>query len=157
MAPLLYSVDTSALLDGRSRYYPETTFVRLWEQIDGLIDEKRFFASEEVFEELKARDDDVKNWVGDRSERFLVATDDSVAAAVKEILAQFPRLVGELKGRNRADAFVIAVARQKGAAVVTGERGGTVERPKIPYVCGQLDVECITFLAVVTSEGWKYP
>lgn len=156
MASLRYSVDTSALLDGRARYYPPTTFVRLWKQIDELIDDARFFASEEVHEELKVRDDDTAAWVKARFDSLIVETTESITVGVKEVLRQFPRLVGELKGRNRADAFVIEVARQLDAAVVTGELGGTAARPKIPYICEQLDIECITFLDLIKNEGWQY-
>jgi len=46
-----------------------------------------------------------------------------------------------MKGRNRADAFVIAVARLQGAVVVTGEgANGTEDKPKIPYICQELKV-----------------
>lgn len=34
--PPVYSVDTSALIDGLERYYPEDTFPALWERIDEL-------------------------------------------------------------------------------------------------------------------------
>ncbi|MEK7153667.1 MAG: DUF4411 family protein [Patescibacteria group bacterium] len=73
------------------------------------------------------------------------------------ILGSFPKLVANMKGRNRADAFVIAVARVKGATVVTGEGpDGNQNRPKIPYICQQLNVPCVRFLEIVRLEGWKF-
>jgi hypothetical protein len=60
------------------------------------------------------------------------------------------------KGKNRADAFVIAVAQLKKGIVVTGEVNGTTDRPKIPYICSQLGVPCIRFLDLLKREGWKF-
>ncbi len=48
-----YCVDTSALIDGLERYYPEANFPGLWQNIDSLIEDSRFLISEEVWEELQ--------------------------------------------------------------------------------------------------------
>ena len=39
--------------------------------------------------------------------------------------------------------------------VVSGEKPGTKENPKIPYVCAAEKVPCITFLGLIQAEGWK--
>ena len=63
----------------------------------------------------------------------------------------------QLKNRNRADPFVIALAELRGATVVTGEGSdGTERRPKIPYVCQQRDIPCIRFLQFIQDEGWTF-
>lgn len=54
-----------------------------------------------------------------------------------------------LKGRNRADPFVIGVAQIKGAIVVTGETGGSANQPKIPYVCNDVGLDCVGFLDII--------
>ncbi len=48
-----YSADTSALIDGLERYYPETHFPALWEKVDELVAESRLIISEEVWEEVQ--------------------------------------------------------------------------------------------------------
>lgn len=58
----IYSVDTSALIDGLERYYPEDSFPALWERVDDLIDRGRFLMSDEVWEEATAKDLAVKRW-----------------------------------------------------------------------------------------------
>jgi hypothetical protein len=156
--PRLYSADTSALIDGLERYYPEETFPALWREIDSLIAARRFMISEEVWEEARVRDAAAKAWCESRGKESMTApTDEDVVQAVQDILQAFPRLVNNQKGRNRADAFVIAVARLKNAIVVTGEgAGGTQERPRIPYICDQLGIECIRFLDIIRLEGSKF-
>lgn len=158
MSPTLYSVDTSALLDGLERYYPESMFPGLWERIDGLIGAGRFFISEEVWTEARVHDAATKAWCDTRGKDSLaVSTDAVVTREVTGILTQFPKLVANMKGRNRADAFVIAVARLRKATVVTGEGSdGTENRPKIPYICQQLGVPCIRFMDLIRAEGWQF-
>ncbi len=47
---------------------------------------------------------------------------DAVQIEASQILAQFPRLVGERKLRTSADPFVIALARVEGFQLVTDEK-----------------------------------
>ena len=58
----IYSVDTSALLDGLERYYPEESFPALWDKVDELIAAGRFIVSEEVWEEARTHDAAAKTW-----------------------------------------------------------------------------------------------
>jgi hypothetical protein len=77
---------------------------------------------------------------------MFVPLDTAQMDCVREILAAFPRLVGELAERNRADPFVIALAKVRRLTVVTEERGGTENRPRIPFVCAHFGVPCMTTL-----------
>ncbi len=122
-----------------------------------LVDEGRFLMSEEVVEEIKKKTAAVSAWCKPRETRMVVRTTNAVANTVTEILDQHKRLVMNLKGRNRADPFVVAVAKIRGAIVVTGEGSdGTADRPKIPYVCAQLGIPCIRFLDVIRREKWRF-
>ena len=154
----LYSVDTSALIDGLERYYPEDTFPALWERVDELIAVGRFVMSEEVWDEARARDEAAKRWCDSRGKaRMVVPTDGAILNEVTNIVGRYPKLVKNLKGRNRADAFVVAVARIRSGVVVTGESAnGTADRPKIPYICSQMGLKCVRFLELVKLEGWKF-
>jgi len=96
----LYSVDTSALIDGLERYYPEKTFPALWKHVDGLIASGRFVISEEVWDEARTRDAAAKRWCDTHDKRQLVVpTDTEVIRVVQGILADYPRLVNNQKGR----------------------------------------------------------
>jgi O-methyltransferase involved in polyketide biosynthesis len=157
-ATTVYSFDTSALIDGLERFYPEEQFETLWQRVDELVEAGRFVVSEEAWEEARVKDAAVKTWCEARKkESMVVATDSKVAAEVKNILAAYPNLVKAMKNRNRADAFVIAVGSIRGATVVTGEGSdGTQSKPKIPFVCAGRGVPCIRFLDVIRGEGWKF-
>lgn len=155
---LLYSIDTSALIDGLERYYPAARFPSLWARVDELIANGRFLLSEEVWEEVQVKDAAAREWCNQRrKEDIVVPTDVAVARAVQEVNGASPRLVMNLKGRNRADPFVIAVARVRGCTVVTGEASdGTADRPRIPYVCTLMNIDCIRLLDLINRENWTF-
>jgi len=157
LSSALYSLDTSALMDGMLRNYPPTVFPELWRRIDDLVTSGRFLVSEEVWLEARDHDDDLARWLKPRLDQIMIPTDDTVADEVRSILREHSRLVMNGRGRNRADPFVIAVARLRGATVVTGEgTDGTEARPKIPYICHSMDINCIRFLQILQSEGWTF-
>ena len=61
------------------------------------------------------------------------------------------------RNRSIADPFVIAVAKVRKMAVVTGEkRKGNPARPKIPDVCAAYGIKCLSLLELMKSEGWKF-
>ena len=159
MTKTIYSLDTSALMDGMIRHYPQASFPTLWGQIETLVQEGRLLASEEVFEDIRRHDDQLKAWLDARESQMVVATDNQIASKVSEILGKHPRIVANMKGRNRSDPFVIAVAAIRGATVVTGEGSdGNANKPKIPFICSELApiVPCMRFLEIVTAEGWVF-
>ena len=153
-----YSVDTSALIDGLERDYPEDVFPELWVKVDELVAAGRFFISEEVFEEVKKKDAVVKAWCsGLRESRIVIPTDAAIVAETQRILDVYPRLVMQMKGRNRADPFVIALASLRKAVVLTGEvDNGVPNRPRIPYVCNQEGIPSMRFLDMIRAEGWRF-
>jgi hypothetical protein len=139
------------------RFYPEDCFPAVRNRIDGIIAEGRFLISDEVWEEIQKRDAVVKAWCQPRLAAIVAATDRRIATAVQQILTKYPRLTMSMKGRNRADPFVIAVAMVHKAVVVTGEANtGTEARPRIPYVCSELTVPCTSFLELIRTEGWTF-
>ena len=111
---------------------------------------------DEVLSELSQKDDEVHKWAKKNSAMF-VPLDAEVQQATTEILARFPRLVGAMKDRNRADPFVIALAKIKQAVVVTGEKSiGTRDRPRIPIVCDHYGIGHRTLLQLIREKGWTF-
>src|SRR5262245_24715075 len=130
-----YCVDTSAWLDGWQRHYPKDVFPSLWAKLDALIVTGDIIATEEVYVELQRKSDDLHDWIKDRKQ-MLVPLDERIQTRAAELLAEYPRLVDTLRGRSRADPFVIATAMERAAVVVTGEPlTGKMDKPRIPDVC----------------------
>jgi len=154
--PPTYSFDTSALIDGLERYYPEETFPGLWENVDGLVRAGRFLISEEVWDEACHCDAAVRDWATPRKDSIVVPTDAEIASLVATIGQRYPTWTAD--GRNQADPFVVAIALARVAIVVTGEKSnaGSDARPKIPYACRALGVRSVSFLDFVRNEGWVF-
>lgn len=151
-----YSVDTSALLDGWVRYYPPDVFPGVWGRLEELVRRGHLRATEEVLVELEKKQDEVFAWARRQSEMF-IAIDEPIQPHVRVILRDFPKLLDTRTNRSGCDPFVIALARQNGWTVVTGERRtGRPDRPNIPDVCEALGLPCFSLLELIRREGWTF-
>lgn len=88
----MYSIDASALIDGWSRYYPQDVMPTLWDRVDGLIEDGRLFATDEVFTEIKRGDDGLVGWSKKRKSMF-IAPDKAVEEGVRKIVNRFPAFI----------------------------------------------------------------
>lgn len=151
---MIYSVDTSALMDMWARYYPPDVFGTLWQRLDGLVQEGRFLVIDEVLRELEKKDDALHKWVKARP-AMVVPLDVSIQRRATQIINLFPTLAqsgGVMRGR--ADPFVIALAQERGLTVVTAENEKP-SKPKIPDACKALGIPCTTLVKLFRAEGWQ--
>jgi len=149
-----YCLDTSALID-LNRQYPCDVFRSLWEDLEQLISACRVVAPQEVFEELCPKDDALLAWAKKHKYLFVELTEQQ-AQIVTDILKKFPTLIDPTKTIADADPFVIAVARWGQCAVVTSERPGSSNRPKIPDVCNYYRIRCISLVEFFREQRWEY-
>jgi len=142
-----YSFDTSAFVDPWRRYYPRdiSVFKPIWERIDALIDDGTIVATEFVKVELERKDDEVLEYVKSK-QNLIIPLDDEQQDHVAEIVNRFPNWINPHSQRNKADPFVMALARSMGLTVVTYEKNGGESNVKIPYACAQFDVPCLHYL-----------
>lgn len=52
--------------------------------------------------------------------------------------------------------FVIALAEQHDLVVVTSEKRGSPDHPKIPLVCEWRGVQCMNVVSFFRAEGWTF-
>jgi hypothetical protein len=150
-----YCIDTSALIEAWQVDYPIDNFPGFWKRMEGLIADDRLIAPEEVLRETKKRSDELHAWLSAHKEMFQ-ELEEAVQVEAANVLAQFPRLVGERKLRTSADPFVIAHARVAGLQIVTDEKPtGSLQRPNIPDVCTALKMPpCMPIVGVIRAEKW---
>ena len=150
----VYCIDTSSLIAAWQERYPIENFPAFWTKVDDLINSGRLVAPIDVFYETKKRSDELHAWLKKRPAMFR-ELEDAIQIAAAQVLAQFPRLVGEKKLRSSADPFVIALARIEGFQLVTEEKPtGSPTRPNIPDVCAEIEVTPINLLQLIRAEGW---
>jgi hypothetical protein len=149
----IYCIDTSSLISAWSERYPIKNFPGFWKQFDGLIEDGRLVSPEEVRLEIIKKSEGLDVWVKQHRDMF-IALDEDLQLTVRDILTEFRLLTKNLPGRNSADPFVIALAKMKNYTVVTEEGLGSVNRPRIPFVCEHYKIKCINILGLIKAENW---
>jgi hypothetical protein len=153
---VLYSFDTSAILNGRRDLFRPTVFQSLWCQIEDAIGDGQIRSVDEVRRELAKRDDDAKRWA-DAQDGLFCPLSQPIQDAAKQILSLYPNLVQQGGKRSGADPFVIALAMVNSGAVITEENAtGNIARPRIPDVCDALGVPCVTLMGYIEAQGWTF-
>ena len=87
--------------------------------MDGLATAGNLLVPEEVYEELSAQDDDLLEWVKQRSGAIVIPTTRAVMLEARAVLADHEELTKTGTGRGKADPFVIALGTLRGFPVVT--------------------------------------
>ena len=155
-----YSIDTSAMVDWWVRYYPPNTFSGLLPRMEQLIADGRLRASREVRDELEKRNDPCFRWAKNQAD-FFVESDALIQSVVTELMGAYFNPKKPDKGVSGADPFVIglaAVQKPQPWVVVTGEKPGSLENPKIPWVCKYFEprpLRTIGFLELIVEENWR--
>lgn len=126
----------------------------MWRALEAMIAAGQLCASEDVLHELERQDDELVTWAKAQVGLF-VPMDGAIEAAVKRVV-QIPNVVKGLSTDNWADPFVVAVAIVRQGTVVSRERPGSPQRPKIPYLCGQLGVPHVSLEDFVDGQGWQF-
>jgi hypothetical protein len=156
---VLYSIDTSSLIEAWRQFPPE--FIgTLWEErFPALIQMGDLRATKEVRVELERHSSELVKWaLADDQDDLFVEVDEEIQKIVTEILGTHPRLIDPETLRSGADPFVIGLARCGGATVVTEEKPSRdpVNNPKIPDVCAHYDVRCIDIRDLIRDEDWDW-
>jgi Domain of unknown function (DUF4411) len=152
----IYCSDTSTLIQSWVWDYRPSVFIGVWERLEAMVEEETRISSSEVLLELAKKQDEVHKWAKRRTKMF-VQIDEAVQNEVRAVLRAYPRLIDTKKGRSGADPFVIALARIRGASVLTDERpSGNLNKPKIPDVCQALGVECYRISDMFERQGLTF-
>ncbi|KLO33086.1 DUF4411 family protein [Mycobacterium haemophilum] len=153
---MLYSFDTSAILNGRRDLFRPIVFRTLWSLIEDAIAAGQIRSVDEVQRELARRDDDAKQWANAQTNLFC-PLDLPIQQSAPQILRLHPSLVKQGGRRSGADPFVIALAMVNSGTVVTEENAtGNMTKPHIPDICGELGVPCLNLMEYIEAQGWTF-
>lgn len=152
-AATVYCIDTSALIAAWYERYKPNRFPKLWIELASLVEAKRLVSSTLVLRECsKTRTEELRRWLKDREAMFL-DPDDTVQGQVQHIVNTYTGLVAAGKDKFQADPFVIALAKVGGYTVIT-EESGVGSLRKIPGVCNDMKVPCISLMQLIDAEDW---
>ena len=88
---------------------------------------------------------------------MVVPIDSDIQSHVTQIMSKYGRLIDTKRNRSGCDPWVIGLAKARGFTVVTAEKAsGSLAKPKIPDVCGELGIPCIEIVDFFRKQGWKW-
>ena len=150
-----YVFDTNIFIT-LQRKQPMDTYPIVWEKMGQLMEDGIVISSREVYDEIIPGKDTLAEWVKQRKEYFLPTT-TYIQQLTRDILYKHRGLVEGGKKANSADPFVIALARQKNATVVTEEgKNGSLSAPQIPDVCEKEQIDCIDFITFLRRNAVSF-
>ena len=154
-----FCLDTNVFVQAWNGYYAMDFFPDYWESFDRYAQKGIIFSTEEVKREISTIDDELNNWLSSRG-YFFKPIDEKVQEYLEEVFKdeRHHRLVDSVKGRSKADPWVIAHALAEHAIVVTKEESAppNTSRIKIPNVCDDLGIEWINDYDLIRQLGLKF-
>jgi hypothetical protein len=136
--------------------YPRNIFSSMWNDLEKAIKSGQIVSPEAVKRELLVYDDEIAKWAKGTDGLFHDPTDE-VLERVGKLMKSFPDLINHSSDRDQADPYVIAVAQEVGAIIVTEETSKrSNKKAKIPGVCKELNISCMNLFSMLESFGWKY-
>ena len=153
----LYVIDTCAILDWLRRYYPKDVFPVLWHKLNSLITSRRMISPYEVFKEIEIGDDWILEWANQHKYMFLSPSANEQKYVSTIIIGNKIKAPKRKRSGLWADPWVVALAWDRQAIVVTGEQpAGSSPPSKIPDMCRILGIECTDLLGMMRREKWTF-
>ncbi len=152
----IYCIDTSALVEMWRVTHRPQTFPSLWQDLEKLIKAGKLVSPEEVFEEIKKRDDDLFNWCKQNKSLFKRIDQEQIRELI-EIEKKLENF-GHFDREHDADPWVLALASVKDGIVISQEKyTGDFKNPsRIPDACRALEIPHKKPSDFFEKEGFEY-
>lgn len=157
LAGAIYLVDTNSWIKVQEMDVPEERREALWQRLEALAGEGRIRTVQVVIEEAKRNSPEahgrlkvLKQYADFEIRKREQLADPEERRVLREVEQRSRTLARNTKGREKADAYLIAAAETRGFTVVSEEGNGA---GKIPDVCRQRGAACVALLELVVGEG----
>lgn len=159
-----YIIDSCSLID-LNKHSPIDVFPGLWKKIGDLINSDTMISHIEVFNEITQQDDVLSEWAKKYKKIFRNVTPRQ-SEIVREILKKYPSFVKK-DSTYDADPWLVALAKEvqenpqqtlfysvKRLVVTEESLKGT--KIKVPFVCKEFGIDCVSRIEMIRQEGWKF-
>lgn len=137
---MAYFLDADVFIQAKNRHYGFDFCPAFWDWLVVANGEERVFSIERVGGELRAGNDQLAEWAGERGDGFFLKPDDRMVPALREVALWArdqdyePAAVSTFL--EDADYYLVAQALALDAVVVTHEVfAATTKKIKIPNAC----------------------
>ncbi|MDK8685466.1 DUF4411 family protein [Corynebacterium pseudodiphtheriticum] len=161
----MYLVDTNILLNAFN-YYPRSVFPSYWKVFEARLSSGEFCVHEQVYEELKKKDDDKIRWLEATVPKDRLLTKDSAELGLYAEFTQWARFERNPAYQtkavrdflNHADSWLVASAAARRLTLLTNETASPqkINRVKIPDAAAAFGVSCYTNLEFLKSENIQF-
>ena len=156
-----YLLDTNTFIEAKNRYYPFDVVPAYWEWIDKSNSVGTVFSIQPVYDELLRKSDQLEKWARKRKNDLFISMDSDDEPNLIEVSNWLrnseydPTAI--TKFLSKADYYLIVRAMTLGCTVVTHEKSeNSLNRVKIPNVCEQFDVKCISLFEMLRRENARF-
>jgi len=147
-------VDSSIFIKLK-REQPEDIYPTLWKRMADLLSSGTAVVHKEALDELDRKADGLGSWV--KQQDCIVDANDTQFNRVIDITNAHPGWVNEQ--RNAADPWIIALAADTEAVIVTDEKPNKATSDsnlKLPTVAAEHNVNCIDIPTWLRELKWQF-
>ena len=146
-----YVMDSNCIIEGRNSVYAKDIFPSLWRNVEDLVANGELYIPKEVINELTVKYDDPASWVKTQQSKIKPLSDEQQSG----INDAYAKLVNQWPNKSEgADLWVISAAKVLEATVVTQEK--PPGKDKIPTICHEMGLDCISLMELMRREGWAF-
>lgn len=163
----MYLLDADVLIFAKNSYYPIDSVPQFWEWIHEMSKENKVKIPREMYDEITEGRDDLCEWISSPNiSQDIIFSETSDRLLYNEVIEmgyKLPLDAPEIEEKVRKDPFLIAYAlkgRRIGESRIVVSR--EVSKPKktganrkIPDVCNDLEIECITDIECYRELGFR--
>lgn len=158
---MAYFLDADVFIQAKNRHYGFDFCPAFWDWLVIANREERVFSIERVGGELRAGNDQLAEWTGERGDGFFLKPDDRMVPALREVALwardQDYEPVAVSTFLEDADYYLVAQALALDAMVVTHEVfAATTKKIKIPNACLGVGVTFTTPFDMLRRERVQF-
>ena len=160
-----YVLDANVFIEAKNRYYGFEICPGFWTSLVDLNNSKLVFCIDRIRDELVAQNDDIKDWVENRSpDTFFKQTQDqavfnSFQAMVNWVYSQSQFVqAAKTEFASVADGWLLAYAHSNNLTVVTHEEFAPQARRKVPMpnVCLEFGIDYVNTFQMLADLNVKF-
>jgi predicted nucleic acid-binding protein len=161
-----YILDTNIFITAKNNWYPFDIFPSFWDKLLEKAKNEEFYISSEIYEELKAGDDELADWIEENKSYFKILPSDTsnLITCYSEIIQsvvdnEIYKESAKEEFARVADSWLIAHAMNNNLTIVTQEVQVDLNcksRVKIPNVCSIFNIECIDVIEFMRRTSFRF-